>query len=53
MKKPLYPCEPIKGEPKKPDPEPMVINTASGICPNYEDFPNWDVEKLLVFCNLD
>ena len=49
----LYPCEPIKVEVKEPDAEPLIMETASGFCPNYEAFPNWDVEKLLVFCNMD
>lgn len=32
---------------------PDMINTAGGIAPNYDAFPGWTCESVLVFCNID
>lgn len=53
--KPKYPgveeAERMKG--RRPEEEPDVIETASGFAPNYDKFPGWTPEQVLVWCNMD
>lgn len=60
-KKLLYPyAEELKHKPiatasRTAEAEPLIIETASGFCPNYELFEErrMTAEQALIFCNMD
>lgn len=32
---------------------PDIVQTASGIAPNYDAFPGWSADRVLTWCNMD
>lgn len=35
------------------DDAPDILTGPNGICPNYDAFPGWSAEEVLIWCNMD